>query len=256
VPGLAPPEFLRLAGHPLRWRLLNELADGDLRVHELVGRVGEPQNLISYHLGKLRDAGVVRARRSSADRRDTYYAADLGAIRLALAATGAAVHPGLHLVPPPVDAARTGGPAARVLFLCTGNSARSQIAEALTEARSGGLVEARSAGSNPKPLHANAVRVLREEYGIDIAGRRSTHVEELEQESFDRVVSLCDRVREVCPELPGGPVCTHWSLADPAAAGATDEETYPAFQQLAGELEGRIEFLLAALLDRSTPIQA
>ena len=64
----APPEFLQLAGHPLRWRLLGELARSDRMVHELTGLVGEAQNLVSYHLGKLRDGRLVSARRSSADR--------------------------------------------------------------------------------------------------------------------------------------------------------------------------------------------
>ena len=74
---VAPPAFLRLAGHPVRWRLLRELARSDRTVHELTGLVDQPQNLVSYHLGKLRDAGLVSARRSSADRRDAYYTVDL-----------------------------------------------------------------------------------------------------------------------------------------------------------------------------------
>ena len=90
-----------------------------------------------------------------------------------------------------------------MLFLCTGNSARSQMAEALCEQLSGGAVRAASAGSHPKPLHPNAVRVMRER-GIDIAGRRSKHLDEFAGRRFDYVISLCDRVREVCPEFPGG----------------------------------------------------
>src|SRR3954470_7157730 len=76
-PDVSPPMFLQLAGHPLRWRLLSELGRSDLRVHELTGLVGEPQNLVSYHLGKLRDGRLVSARRSAADGRDTYYGLDL-----------------------------------------------------------------------------------------------------------------------------------------------------------------------------------
>ena len=69
---------------------------------------------------------------------------------------------------------------------------------------------------------------------------------------FDLVVTLCDRVREICPELPGEPVTAHWSLADPAAApGATDDETYPAFVRTADELEARVDVLLAQLAHRS-----
>ena len=71
------PAFLQLAGHPLRWRLLGELARSDRVVHELTERVGEPQNLVSYHLAKLREGRLVSSRRSSADRRDTYYGLDL-----------------------------------------------------------------------------------------------------------------------------------------------------------------------------------
>jgi protein-tyrosine-phosphatase len=93
---------------------------------------------------------------------------------------------------------------ARVLFLCTGNSGRSQIAEALLGQLSGGGVEVASAGSRPKPLHPEAVRVMRE-HGIDISGRRSKHLEEFSGQRFGYVVTLCDRVREVCPDFPGHP---------------------------------------------------
>ena len=103
-----------------------------------------------------------------------------------------------------------------MLFLCTGNSARSQIAEALAERLSDGAVSAASAGSHPKPLHPNAVRVMRER-GIDLAGRRSKHLDEFAGQRFDYVISLCDRVREVCPEFPGGPALIHWSIPDPGA---------------------------------------
>ena len=241
--GLSPPGFLQLAGHPLRWRLLGELARSDRMVGELADLVGQPHNLVSYHLGKLRDAGLVSARRSSADRRDAYYTADLTRLGEMLSAAGAALHPGLRLVMP---AAGPGAVGARVLFLCTGNSARSQMAEALIRARSGGLVEAYSAGSHPKALHPNAVRVMRDEHGIDLSGHSPKHLSVFAEQSFDRVVSLCDRVREVCPPFPGGPETTHWSIPNPD--GDDDAATYPAFQDTATELEARVGFLLAALV--------
>lgn len=216
-------------------------------VHELTRLVGQPQSLVSYHLAKLRGADLVSSRRSSADGRDSYYTADLTRIATLLGATGADLHPGLRLTPAPVDPPAPAGAAPRVLFLCTGNSARSQIAEALTAVRSGGAVDACSAGSRPKPLHPNAVRVMREEHGIDIAGRRTKHLDEYVTQRFDRVVTLCDRVREACPEFPGQPDPIHWSIPDPAAGQADDATSYPAFQATATELATRVGFLLAAL---------
>ena len=138
-----------------------------------------------------------------------------------------------------------------VLFLCTGNSARSQMAEALARARSGGAVEAYSAGSHPKPLHPNAVRVMRDEYGIDLAGHASKHLDLFADRRFDCVISLCDRVREVCPEFLGRPETVHWSIPDPAVGHADDRASYPAFQQTASELDTRIGFLLALITDRT-----
>jgi protein-tyrosine-phosphatase/DNA-binding transcriptional ArsR family regulator len=245
---IAPPAFLHLAGHPLRWRLLGELARSDRIVHELTELVGEPQNLVSYHLGKLREGALVTSRRSSADRRDTYYGLDLARVGALLSAAGGALHPGLRLTAPLRDDASIG--AVRVLFLCTGNSARSQMAEALARARSGGTIEACSAGSHPKALHPNAVRVMRDEYGLDLAAQASKHLDVFADQRFDWVISLCDRVREVCPEFPEYPETIHWSIANPAT-GEPDDVSYPLFQETAAELATRIDFLLAVLTDRA-----
>jgi ArsR family transcriptional regulator, arsenate/arsenite/antimonite-responsive transcriptional repressor / arsenate reductase (thioredoxin) len=188
---------------------------------------------------------VVSRRRSTADGRDSYYLLELDRCGELLAGAGRALHPGLRLAPTAPDrrtrAARRRR--TRMLFLCTGNSARSQIAEALAERLGDGVVEVRSAGSHPKPLHANAVRVLAER-GIDIVGRRSKHLDEFAGRRFDYVVSLCDRVREVCPEFPGHPDLIHWSIPDPASQGDDDGQTYPAFERTADELTTRIAFLL------------
>ena len=241
----APP-FLRLAGHPLRWRLLSELARSDRRVGELCELAGQRQSLVSYHLRQLRDTGVVSARRSLADGRDTYYVLELARCGELLVSAGASLHPGLGLVVGSHPGRRGGPPPARVLFLCTGNSARSQMAEALAEHLSAGVVRAASAGSHPKPLHPNAVRVMRER-GIDLAGRRSKHLGEFTGRRFDYIISLCDRVREICPEFPGTPQAIHWSVRDPVREPGTDGETLPAFEQAAAELETRIGFLLEAI---------
>ena len=136
-----------------------------------------------------------------------------------------------------------------MLFLCTGNSARSQIAEALLQELAPGAVKAFSAGSRPKRLHPNATRVMRER-GIDISERRSKHLDTFRGCRFDYVVSLCDRVREVCPDFPGQPQTIHWSMADPAAEPGSDADTYPAFERTAAELEARVGFLLHRISDQ------
>ena len=180
-------------------------------------------------------------RRSSADGRDAYYSLDLAACRSRMTEAGGALHAGLRLVPAQWSAPPSGhrvAPAMRVLFLCTGNSARSQVAEAMLQRRGGTAVDVVSAGSHPKPVHLNAVRVMRER-GIDIRDRRSKHVRVFAGRRFDRVISLCDRVREVCPDFPGTPEVAHWSIADPAAEGTDDEQSYPAFVRMADELSTR-----------------
>jgi protein-tyrosine-phosphatase len=241
------PGILGLLAEPLRWQLVGELGRSDRRVGELVDLVGKPQNVVSYHLGELRRAGVVRARRSSADGRDVYYSADVLRCRDLLASAGPALHPGLVLQPAAPDLGSLPSRVRpRLLFLCTGNSARSQMAEALVEHRSEGRVEARSAGSHPKPLHPNAVQVMAER-GIDIAGRPTKSLTRFARNRFDRVITLCDKVREVCPEFPGAPRAAHWSIPDPAAAGADDDATYAAFVDVADDIEARVALLLADL---------
>jgi protein-tyrosine-phosphatase len=245
---LSPIDFLQLIAEPLRWHLLQELSRSDRRVNELTTLAAKPQNLVSYHLGELRKAGLVTARRSAADGRDSYYRVDLERCRQLLVATGSALHPGLQLEALQTDVSPTPRRSRpRVLFVCTGNSARSQIAEALLEVRSGNTVEARSAGSHPKSLHPNAVRVLAER-GIDISDHTTKHLRRFARSHFDYVITLCDKVREVCPEFPEHPRVAHWSMADPALEGDSDDATYPAFERAAEELEVRIEFLLPQLI--------
>ncbi|GAA3609019.1 ArsR family transcriptional regulator [Nonomuraea rosea] len=232
-----------MAADPLRWRLVQELALSDRRVRELVTLIGQPQNLISYHLGRLRASGMVTARRSSFDGRDTYYHLDLGRCAQLLTEAGATLHPGLALDPPFVTAAETPGTASyTALFLCTGNSARSQVAEALSRVHSGGRVQGFSAGSQPKPLHPDAVRVMAAR-GVDIAGQQSKHLSVFAQRHFEYVITLCDKVREVCPPFSGDPTHIHWSIPDPNAPGGG----YAAFELMAAEIETRVTFWLAAI---------
>jgi protein-tyrosine-phosphatase len=243
----SPMEFVQLIADPVRWRLLEELGLSDRRVGELCDLVDKPQSLVSYHLRELRTRGLVSSRQSAADGRDTYYQADVGRCAELLSATGAALHPAVRLVPiDPETPIAARGRKRRVLFLCTGNSARSQMAEALLEHRTHGTIAARSAGSHPKPLHPNAVRVMAER-GIDISDHRSKHLDRFTRSRFDRVITLCDKVREICPEFHGQPTTAHWSMADPAAEGTDADTNYRAFVRTADEIEVRVGLLIAQL---------
>ncbi|MFD6856879.1 ArsR family transcriptional regulator [Rhodococcus sp. NPDC060090] len=240
------PSFVQLAAHPLRWQLLAMLSGGDYRVREMVTLVGESQNLISYHLRLLRDGGLVRANRSSFDGRDSYYHLDLDSCSQMLAGAGAALHPALVMNPTPPKLGST--TPASVLFVCTGNSARSAIAEALLRHHAGARVDVLSAGTRPRPeMHPNAVRVLRGEFGIDISDQRPRHVDTLADRRFDRVITLCDKAREVCPEFGDFTGWAHWSIPDPAASGGADDDIYPTFQATAAEIDTRIRYLLPML---------
>ena len=246
----APPVFVRMAAHPLRWRLLTELARSDYRVRELVALVDQPQNLVSYHLRLLREDGLVTATRSSFDGRDSYYHLDLHRCAEALTESGAALHPALrqHAAPPIPPPGQERPRHLAVLFVCTGNSARSPIAEALLRHHTAERVTVTSAGSQPRAhLHPNTIRVLRDAFDIDIADQQPRHLDTLGGLRFDHVITLCDRAREVCPEFARHPPRMHWSIPDPATAGDTDQASYPAFQRTAGDIDTRIRYLLPVL---------
>lgn len=209
------------------------------------------QNLVSYHLRRLREGGLVSSRRSSVDRRDTYYTLDLARSEALFADASASLHPGLAQSAPSATARVSGrGKAVRVLFLCTGNSSRSQIAEALLGRAAAGRVFAASAGLRPKPVHPHAAAVLAE-YDIDTSGLRSKHLDELAGSRFDYVVTLCDRAREACPEPVAGTRTVHWSIPDPADAG-DGPEALAVFRGVAAGLETRTRYLLAAIESETT----
>ncbi|WP_240810269.1 ArsR family transcriptional regulator [Actinomadura sp. WMMA1423] len=262
------PQFVRLAAHPLRWGLLTALAGGDLRVRELMARVDASQNLVSYHLRLLRQGGLVTATRSTFDGRDTYYRLDLDRCAHSLAAAGPALHPAPSpaldpALSPALDPALSTygrqSPGHGVLFVCTGNSARSPIAEALLRHRSAGRVTATSAGTRPKTaLHPRAVEVLRERYGIDIADQRPRHLDTVRDHRFDHVITLCDRAREACPEFGDRTRRIHWSTPDPATAatagpsgpagaGREIEAEADAFIRAAADIDTRVRYLLPVL---------
>ncbi|MFZ5625173.1 MAG: arsenate reductase ArsC [Gemmatimonadota bacterium] len=138
----------------------------------------------------------------------------------------------------------------RVLFLCTGNSARSQIAEALLSVRGRGRFAAASAGSHPaERVNPLAVQVLAEA-GIDWSGRTPRGMDGLEREHWDVVITVCDHAREACPVFPGRPVLAHWGMPDPAAVEGSGEERLRAFRDTLQVLARRIDLLLALPQER------
>src|SRR6478609_2877578 len=123
----------------------------------------------------------------------------------------------------------------RVLILCTGNSARSQMAEGLLRHDAGDRFEVESAGTRPGHVRPEAIAVMKE-LGIDISGHRSKHVQEFEKESFDLVLTVCDNAKESCPVFPGHSNRIHEGFEDPAAAKGTEEERLALFRRVRDEI--------------------
>jgi arsenate reductase (thioredoxin) len=123
----------------------------------------------------------------------------------------------------------------RVLFLCTGNSARSQMAEGLLRYLAGKSFDAFSAGTNPVGLHSGAVAAMKD-IGIDITAQHSKHVSQFAGNRFDYVITVCDRAKESCPIWPGATVLLHWSFEDPAAVQGTEAERQQAFSLVRDEI--------------------
>jgi arsenate reductase len=123
----------------------------------------------------------------------------------------------------------------RVLILCTGNSARSQMAEGLLRHDGGPGYEVVSAGTHPTSVRPEAIQVM-QEAGIDISGQRSKSVEEFARQHFDYVITVCDNARESCPVFPATTRRIHWSLVDPAAVNGSEEERRAEFRRVRDQL--------------------
>lgn len=236
------PPVLGVLAHDLRWTIVSLLVAGDLRTGEIVARVGQAPSLVSYHLARLRDAGLVSVRRSAADGRDSYHTLDLDAVGGAVVGMASQIHPGL-LAAAGVRAAEPTGSPARVLFICSGNSARSPMAEGWLNHLGGGRVTARSAGISPGSLHPLAVAAMAE-HGVDISAHRPAQLSQFADHSFTRVITLCDKARENCGELPAQASAVHWSIPNPAQAHPPDLD---AFRLTTRELQTRIRYLLPVL---------
>ena len=127
----------------------------------------------------------------------------------------------------------------RVLILCTGNSARSQMAEGLLRHYGGNQFEVFSAGTEPQGVRPQAVEVMRE-IGIDIYGHRSKSVDEFVGQQFDYVITVCDNASERCPVFPAGTERIHWSFDDPAAAEGDETARLAVFRRVRDEIKNRI----------------
>jgi arsenate reductase (thioredoxin) len=132
----------------------------------------------------------------------------------------------------------------RVLVLCTGNSARSQMAEGLLRELGGDRLEVYSAGTNPSTVNPLAIEVMRER-GIDISSHRSKHLEEFLGQPFDYVLTVCDKAAENCPIFPGQARRTHWSFPDPAAVSGTRDEQFAFFRRVRDDIEFHLREWLA-----------
>ncbi|HKG57871.1 MAG TPA: arsenate reductase ArsC [Candidatus Limnocylindrales bacterium] len=133
----------------------------------------------------------------------------------------------------------------RVLFVCTHNSARSQMAEGLLRHLAGGRYEAFSAGTEATPVRPEAIEVMRE-LGVDISGQTSKTLDGYREQPFDLVITVCDRAREACPVFPGAKATDHWSFDDPADAHGTEDERLAVFRRVRDEIAARIEALVEA----------
>lgn len=201
--GLGPDASGRLA------RLCLERGDVDLDLAPLIRAQRE----------------AVARQRDDLDRLD----GELIDLELTIAAAGRAAREGSHVSDAPI----------RVLFVCTGNSARSQIAEALLERIGGADFEVESAGIEPRGVNPFALRALADA-GIDWSGARSKFVDEFQDQPFDYVITVCDRARQSCPVFPGQYNSLHWGLEDPAEVEGSDAVKLAAFERTYMELVQRI----------------
>ncbi|HMQ30974.1 MAG TPA: metalloregulator ArsR/SmtB family transcription factor [Chloroflexaceae bacterium] len=239
--GAAPAvalDRLKLVADDTRWRLLQLLRQSDCLVTELVERTGLAQNLVSYHLNSLRQAGLVQVHRSDADARASYYGVSLAGLAALYEQLGADL-----AIPSAID--RPALSPATVIFLCRANSARSQIAEGWLRTLSNAGLLVRSAGTHPASLHPLAVQVMAEQ-GIDIGHQHSKHVDELAELRPAAVVTVCDIAREECAVWLRATTRLHWSIPDPVSVH-DEAERLRAFRAVRDELRLRVHGLLALL---------
>jgi arsenate reductase len=128
----------------------------------------------------------------------------------------------------------------RILVLCTGNSARSQMGEGLFRHEGGDAYEVFSAGTKPSQVRAEAVAAMRE-IGLDISGHRSKSIDEFSGQSFDYLITVCDNARDTCPVFPGAMHRVHWSFEDPAAVEGPERERLAAFRRVRDQIHEQVK---------------
>ncbi len=244
---VAPPpdvlQFFRALADDKRLAIVRLLALTDLRVGEIRAALRLESNAVSYHLKQLSALGLLQDHRSSSDARDVYYRVDLEQLDRLYMQAGDCMHPGLvPSAPSSADQIVTDRVPLRVLFLCTHNSARSQMAEAILRDMDGDQVEVFSAGSVPTEVHPTTLRVLHE-LGIDTSHLAAKSLDQFLGDSFDYIITVCDRVRDSCPVFLGDPYHIHWSFPDPVAT-LDPELQLAAFRRIAVELQTRVRYLL------------
>ena len=258
------PSRLSTLGHPERlaiFRLLMRRYPDRVPAGELAGALGHKPSTLSAYLAALMQAGLVTQERTGTSLR---YSVSMTEVRRTfdyLLLDCCRGRPGLCgpvSLPAPGNGGAAPGRRHRVLFLCTGNSARSIFAEAILRKEAGDRFEALSAGTHPRAApHPFALDLLRQT-GHDIAGLRSKPLSEFqvpEAPAFDFVFTVCNQAaNEDCPAWPGHPVSAHWGVPDPALAQGGEAERRLAFHQAYGALANRIKAFAAlpvATLDRT-----
>ena len=244
APSAGAAQLFKTLGDETRLTIVRLLALSDLRGGELVERLGLPQNAVSYHLKHLRALGLLRDRRSHADGRDVYYHLDLDRLQALYQQAGRALSPALLLGDPAAGKAEILGadPPIRVLFLCTHNSARSQLAEAILRLRAGEAVEVASAGDYPSAVHPMAIALM-EQHGIDPRAHTAKSLDGFVGQAFDYVITVCDRANDRCPVFPDDPLRIHWSFPDPTTID-NEAARAQAFATIWLELNTRVGHLL------------
>jgi protein-tyrosine-phosphatase/DNA-binding HxlR family transcriptional regulator len=237
------PALITLLADPLRWQIVTELTFGDERVSDLASQLEQAESTITAQLETMRTGGLVGIRQSDADPAILYYQLDQQRLRELYQAVGLALNMPVGQDAGVAEPSSTGTASrTRVLFLCTANSARSQLAEGLMRTLSKDQVDVSSAGTMPaSQIHPLALQELTERK-IDTSSLRPKSIEQFVGQKFDYVISVCDQAHETCPDFPGAREI-HWSIPDPALV-EPDAARQRAFHMTAVELTNRVQYML------------